>query len=401
MMIDLLEDIQRLVDEYLSLNDSKENRRRLACWELEVCARDQWHGRAIDGAFESQGLVPITVDIQHPLWLKLFPQDLAQTFTDPAAYLRFYLQKRVTQFKEFSDDTPLEPIVPIWLHTPFEMSLFGMPYHYYEDKDPLIDINAPVCTNSDELERLSPVDFDHSGMMPMAHRIFEGIQEIAGKSFLVLFPEWTRGPFGVALHIGGYTNALLAMAENPDFFHSLMRRVTDERKNYFQYRSQLTGQPDIPPGSLFNDEIDSGVIGPQHYLEFIKPYEEDLACFHKRISYWHSCGNTGILAKEVVRLDRIDVLDVSGYTDLEKVLSEIGSSAPRLDIRLHPLKDLQSATPEWMEKRVKNVIDLCRRYGIKSMSIRVSGLNPWKSPQADFEQIRLWIEIARRVIDRN
>ena len=191
------------------------------------------------------------------------------------------------------------------------------------------------------------------------------------------------------------------MAENPEYFHALMQRITEERKNYFKFRSELTGQPEIPPGSLFNDEVDGGSIGPQHYQEFIKPYEKDLARFHGRISYWHSCGDIGILARQVLSIDRIDVLDISGYTDTEKVLSEIGPEAPRLDIRLHPLQDLQDATVEWMETRVANVIDLCRRYRVKSMSIRVSGLNPWKSPQADFEQIRRWIEIARRVIDRH
>ena len=49
-MNDIQDEIKYLLDEYLNLNDSEENRRRLACWEPEVCARDQWHGRAIEGA---------------------------------------------------------------------------------------------------------------------------------------------------------------------------------------------------------------------------------------------------------------------------------------------------------------------------------------------------------------
>ncbi len=97
---------------------------------------------------------------------------------------------------------------------------------------------------------------------------------------------------------------------------------------------------------------------------------------------------------------QIDVLDISGFTDLAKVLPEITSESPRLDIRLHPLEDLQNATPERMEARLTQVIGLCRNYDVKSMSIRVSGLNPWKSTEDDFEQIRRWITIARRVIDK-
>ncbi len=394
----ILDDIRRLIDEYLRLNDSQENRRRLACWEPEVCARDQWHGRAREGAFENEGSIPITIDIQHPLWLKIFPQDLSQTFRDPAGYLRFYLQKRVTQFKEFQDDTPLEPIIPIWLHTPFEMSLFKLPLHYYADKDPLIDLNSPICQTADELSKISPIDFYESGLMPLAHKIYNGIKELVQESFLVLFPEWTRGPFGVCLYLGGYNNMLMNMVRDPDFFHALMQRVTAERKNYFVFRARLTEEKTVPPGSLFNDEVDTGIIGPQHYREFIKPYEKELADFHGRISYWHSCGDTAAIVGEVVDLNRIDVLDISGYTDLAKALSSIDDKSLRFDIRLHPLEDLQDAEPDWMKARLEQVIVMCREHNVKSMSIRVSGLNPWKSPAEDFDKIRQWISVARRVI---
>ena len=400
-MNQILEDIQRLSDEYLRLTAGPENRHRLACWEPEVCARDQWHGRSREGAFKNESSIPITIDIQHPLWLERFPQDLSHTFTDPAAYLLFYLQKRVTQFKEIPDDTPLEPIIPLWLHTPFEMSLFGMPFHYYPDKDPLMDSNSPVCGSFEELDRLDAIDFYKSGMMPVAHKIYNGIKEIVGKSFTVLFPEWTRGPFGVAMHIGGYNDMLLKMAEDPDFVHALMRRVTNERKNYFKARAQFIGETNIPPGSLFNDEVDTGVIGPMHYRNFIKPYEMELGIFHGRISYWHSCGNTGSIVKDVAKMDYVDVLDISGYTDTEKALSSLNGNISRLDIRLHPLRDLQDASLAWMEDRVRRVVTLCRKYNVPSVSLRVSGLNPWETAEKDFNKIRQWVSIARKVIFQN
>ncbi len=394
-------EIHQLMDEYLFLNESEENKRRLALWEPEICARDQWHGRVRLGAFLEEGVVPITIDIQHPLWLKIFPQDLSKTFTNPADYLRFYLQKRVTQFKEFQDDTPLEPIIPIWMHTPFEMSLFGMPLHYFADRDPLIDLHTPVCKSRRDLQELAPIDFFKSGLMPMSHEIFGGIKEIVDQSFTVLFPEWTRGPFGVTLYIGGYNDMLMNMAMDPEFFHALIQRVTEERKRYFRARARFLGEAAIPPGSLFNDEVDCGIIGPGHYKEFIKPYEMELSAFHGRISYWHSCGNIWSIAKEVAAMNSVDVLDISGFTDLQKVLPTLADSAPRLDVRLHPIKDLQNASAQWMEQRLNQVIALCNQNGVQSLSIRVSGLNPWKTASDDFEKIRQWISIARRVIDQN
>ena len=194
---------------------------------------------------------------------------------------------------------------------------------------------------------------------------------------------------------------LLNMVRDPDFFHELMGRATNERKNYFKARAQLVGEKKIPPGSLFNDEVDSGVIGPMHYRDFIKPYEIELGIFHGRISYWHSCGNTWPMVKEVADMDCVDVLDVSGYTDTEKALSSINGKVPRLDIRLHPIKDLQDASPDWMKTRVSQVVTLCRDYDVPSVSLRVSGLNPWETVEKDFKKIRQWISIARRVISQN
>ncbi len=89
-----LEQVRRLMDEYLALSETPENKRRLSCWEREVCARDQWHGRPRAESFRREGAMPLTVDLQNTFWLQLFPQDISLCYHDPAAYLRFHLQKR-------------------------------------------------------------------------------------------------------------------------------------------------------------------------------------------------------------------------------------------------------------------------------------------------------------------
>lgn len=398
-MTKILAEINSLIDEYLELYETEENQRRLSRWEPEICARDQWHGRARENAFRSEGSVPITIDIQNPLWIQRFPQNLSHTFKDPHAYLRFYLQKRIESFRLFRDDTPLELIIPIWMHTPFEMSLFGMQTLYFEDKDPVVHADSVVCHSFEDLDRLPPINFFKSGMMPLAHRLYDGIKEVCGNRFKIIFPEWIRGPFGVALFLRGYTNLLLDMTGEVEIIHGLMKRITDERKRYFKMRAEFIEEDVIPPGSLFNDEVDSGIIGPMHYREFIKPYEIDLGRFHKRISYWHSCGNIELMAKEIADLNYVDVLDISGWTSLKGALKAINGRVPRLDIRLHPLKDLQDATLERMDKRIRQVISLCREYDVPAVSLRVSGMQPWKNLKADFEQIQLWINTARRAIE--
>ena len=78
-------------------------------------------------------------------------------------------------------------------------------------------------------------------MMPLAHRIYEGLKEVCEPHFKVIFPEWIRGPLGVALFLRGYTDLLLDMTGNLELIHGLMKKVTDERKRYFRMRASFIG----------------------------------------------------------------------------------------------------------------------------------------------------------------
>lgn len=391
------DDVKRLLAEYLELSVSAENQRRLSCWELEYCARDQWHGRPRLGAFRRERAVPITIDLQNPFWFQLHPFDLSETYRDPLAYLRFYLSKRVTSFKLIPDDTPLDGVIQVYMGTVFECNFYGVPAHFFADRDAIID-QQPVVNTPDDIERLPPVDFYRSGLMSDAHRIYEGIKDFVGDQMTVVFPEWLRGPFGVALYLRGYQELLVDMMEQPEYAHALLAKVTHDRKKWFVERARYLGEP-VPAGSLFNDEVDAGVIGRRHYREHIRPFEEELGTFHGRISYWHSCGNTGPMAREIVAMNRVDMLDVSGWTDKEQVLASLDNEAPRLEMRLHPLKDLQDATPEWMAEKVHSVLATARKHDVGALTIRVSGLQPWRSVEEDLDQVKQWVQAARWAIE--
>ena len=64
------------------------------------------------------------------------------------------------------------------------------------------------------------------------------------------------------------------------------------------------------------------------------------------------------------------------------------------------MKDLQQASPERMAERVREVVDLCRRYDVPACTLRVSGLQPWSGDlEADIAHVQRYLEIARRVIE--
>ena len=391
------DDIRRLMDEYAELSETAENRRRLACWEPRVCARDQWHGQPVAQGLRDRGAVPITVDLQNTYWVQLFPTDLGACYQDPAGYLRFHLQKRIEAFKLVPDDTPLDGIIPVYLFTPFETSLFGMPCEFVPDKDPAIDMN-PVIHSPADLHILDEVDFFRSGMMPLAHRLYDGMRELVDDRFRVVFAEWIRGPFGVALYARGYQHLLLDLAADPDFGQAVLTGVTRARQEWYRARAAYLDEP-VPAGDLYNDEVDAAVISPRHYRNHVLPHEQALAEFHGRVSYWHSCGNSGPMARDIAAMERIDLLDVSGWTDLEQVLTTVQGTPPALEVRMHPLNDVIYATPEWVAEKVRGVVQTCRRHHAPTVTIRCSGLQPWGSPAGDVAHMQNWIDIARRSID--
>jgi hypothetical protein len=393
------DDIRQLLDEYLTLSQSEENQRRLSLWEPEVVARDQWHGRPRLGSFRQDGTVPVEVIIQYPFFLPLFQMNLAEVYQDPAAYLRFFLQRTIWVFRNVPDDVPLDRVIPIYLSTPFEPSMFGVPYQWFAHQDPAINqqVRPPVQTRH-SLDRLQPIDFYSSGMMPLAIRLFEGVRELADEMFTVVFPEWQRGPFGIAHYLRGYQDLLADLVADVEFVHEIMAHIIQERRAWFEGRARYLGEP-VPAASILDDEVDAAVIGAKHYRDFILPYEKEIGQLHGHISYWHSCGNTGPIAHHVVSIGCVEMLDVSGWTDFGQVLASVNARGLRIERRFKPVEDLQDATPDHMEKRVRDTVQLARRYDVGALCLRTSGIQPWQNPQADIEKVRQWIGIARRAVD--
>jgi hypothetical protein len=390
------DDIRRLLDEYLSLYESEENRRRLRYWEIDRLGGAQWHPRPRRELFRREGLCPITADLQNSFWLQLLPQDLGDCYRDPLVFLRFQLQKRIAAFRQVRDDTPLDRILPIYLISAFEASLFGMPVHYFPDRDPIVDPN-PVVRSLGDLARLPPVDFQRSGLMPLAIRFYEQIREWAGDALTVIFPEWIRGPFGVALPLRGYQDLLVDLLVDPVFAQALLERITSTRQDWYRARARYLNEP-LPAGSLFNDEVDADVFAPRLYAQHVLPYEQALARFHGRVTYWHSCGNIAPMAVDIASLPGLDMLDIGPWTDLAQVLQSLQGRIPRLEIRLHPLTDVQSAPPAWMEERIGQVVGLCREHAVGAWVLRVDGLAEQTNPAQDLAHVQRWIDTARRVL---
>jgi uroporphyrinogen-III decarboxylase len=197
-----------------------------------------------------------------------------------------------------------------YLGAAFKAALFGLKVRWLPDKDPWVYENPPLIEKPEDLDRLRPPDFYEGGIMPAVHEFFQRLNELAAPGLTIRFPEWIRGPFGVARYLRGAENLFLDIMDRPEFVHRLMRFITDAQKNWIAERAKFLGIK-IEKGFLYNDDVNCPSLSPSMYEELVLPYEIELCQFQGGIKYWHSCGNLTPLLPHIRKIPLIDMLHVS------------------------------------------------------------------------------------------
>ena len=378
-----------LIDRVLEICAGDENAARAAKWAPQPdWARDHWRGvprRDADG-------IPFTVEPENALWAHILGFDIARYYTDPRTFLQARLQMSIYRFEHFDDDTVIGDDIPIWFGVPFEMSLFGMPWEFTSGNDPWIG-RKPVVNDLEDMRCLLPIDFHSSGLMPHAHRFYTELSELADGRMRVTFPEWGRGPMGVACQLRGMQQFLADLCEQPQMVRELLRTVTDARILWTQRRADFLGQ-EAGAGNLYNDCIGSETISPRMYEEFVLPEEMRLGEFHGAIAYWHSCGRTDDFAQFVARLPSLTMYNVGPRTDVRKVREALGGDVA-LEVCLDPVADVQMSDSKAMQRRIRAIVAAAEG---APLTIRADGLQLLNGLSEDLAKIQEFIEAAKAVL---
>jgi hypothetical protein len=388
------QDIDALLDAYLALVESPENRERGEKWEPASTAAYYYWQRVPK---PTAGAIPLVVLSMNAFYHHAFGLDLKAFYTDAGSYLRGYLSACLHKFRWFEDDTHFLPEVPIWLGPSFEPSLFGKGVLYARDSDPWIG-PEPVLKVRGDLDRLEPPDFQRGGLMPVVHRMYEEIGRLVGGRLTVRFPDWLRGPFVLAFHLRGAANILMDMVDDPAFVHRLMRFVTDARKDWCEQRAAFLGGA-LGPGDLYNDEVNVPFLSPAFYREYVLPYEIELSRFHGRIGYWHSCGDTGPLAGAIATIPQLLMTNISGWTDFDQAAAVYAKMGFPVEANIHPLRDLQQASEGEMRRKVAHLARRRTELGIKAMFIRVDSLELLHGVEKDIGRAQQWLHVARECVE--
>lgn len=219
--------IKALTNQVREIHESAENQLRARYWQ--IVPRDRWEPafiRTLPAPRES-GRIPFVVEPALAMWSEILSFDTKAYYNDPLTYLTAQLEMKVYHAQHFTDDTYIDKSFRLMFATLLEGSVLGVPYGFTKQGHPWLDyLNLPI-KEPEDLGTLEPPDFCQSGIMPLVHRFYTAMAEALDSDFLVKFPDWIMGPFGVACELRGFDRFLMDLVLNREFAQELLRFVVE------------------------------------------------------------------------------------------------------------------------------------------------------------------------------
>lgn len=358
---------------------------------------DKMSGIVEHAAASQADIVPCTLFLGPTYWNKKIGLNIGKYYTDPYYHLENYLRIAIERFENYEGNTFFEKTIPINFSVGFETELLGGKVVYLPDKDPWVGTDGKVVKELDDIDELPDADFSTNKYMHFVNDFYEEICGLVNdyNGFKVKFPDWFRGAFPLALELGGWEDFLINTIAHKNLVHSLVKFITEFRISWCKEREKLTGEKTII--RLGNDEINYPTISPSLYEELILPYELMLYNMGNKISYWHSCGNITPLVNSIAKIPSIDLIQVSPFTDLEKVIEVFKERSTAFQIWMHPVRDILFASLEHMENALSNIKRTCEKFGVQNYCIVSGHIQPMMDLNQQEVKTRQWLNIFQKI----
>ncbi len=388
------DNVKSLLDTMAVIVESPENSKR----------QEKWNRSILKGTYKKDrspniNSIPCTLFLGPTYWNKKTGMDIGRYYTDPDYYLENYLKNSIDHFIRFDDDSFFTKTIPIQLGVGFESELLGVKVQYLADKDPWVDMSGGRVESMQDIDKLPYFEFFNNTHMKFVHRFYRRIGDSINdyNDFKVGFPDWFRGPFPLALELRGWENLLVDTVENEDLVHSLMKYITGFRIEWCRCREKFTGEHSTM--RLGNDEINYPIVSAHIYEKFVLPYEMELFRFGNRISYWHSCGNITQIAEIIGKIPQIDLIQISPFTNLAKIVEIFKERATAFQIWLHPVDDVLFASKEKMRSTLRRIYDDCSEMGVADFCLVSGHIQPMMQLVEQEPKIKEWLHQVRAVFN--
>jgi len=421
--------IKTLMDQVRRIHESPKNQARMRFWQ--VVPHERWEPALIRTlpAPRGGGKIPFVVEPALAMWSEILGFDTVAYYQDPLTYLTAQLEMKIYHAQHFQDDTYIDKSFRILFATLLEGTLMGMPFGFTREGHPWLDYAHPIVQSPEDVERLEPPDFRQSGIMPLVHRFYAEMTEALEDDFLVKFPDWLMGPFGVACELRGFDKFLMDLILNPEFTQQLLRAIVEARKAWQAECDRFLGV-ERTRGTLGNDDVYCPNLSPALYRDAVLPFEIEL-CEHYGgidarfgeeaaspsftdegaaslsftekgtekgggIFYWHSCGDTTKLIDTIARIPVVDLFHCGPWTDVGQAARVWGDRGVALEVCVEPVDKVQRASPEEQRRYLREIVDQVPDH--VECIIKVDSLEVMRDLATELAAIQSWIDAAREVL---
>ncbi len=380
--------IHRLLEEYHRVCGSAENQRNRQYWSN---ADEPWLIERWRGVSARRREAPFTMALDIAGYAAVVGIDCPAYYETAEAQLAGQLRYALWEAANLRCNRYFEPAAFVSFGAALDASLFGAAVVFPVGQAPWADQQHPLLGQRD-LSLLRTVNLTAGGLAPRTHQFYERMCELTdGSGIRVMYPTLLRGPYSVATQLRETTALLMDMIEAPQFVHDLMRRITDGLEEHARQRAEYLGEP-IAPAKLFNDEVGAPMLSPAMYEDFVLPYEMELAQYHGRVAYWHSCGITTDFYGSVLNLPNLEMMHIGPWSDVARAAEVFGPTEVALDICVNATEDVYDRTADEMRAKLRSIRAACE--GKVRYAVRADGFQIAHSLAADLAQIRTWNEAA-------
>ena len=387
--------IKALMDQVREIHESPENQARARFWQ--IVPHDRWEPALIRTlpAARDGGKIPFVVEPALALWSEILNFDPVAYYQDPLTYLTAQLEMQVYHAQHFQDDAYIDKSFRILFAALLEGTVMGMPFGFTQEGHPWLDYAHPLVQSPADVESLEPPDFFQSGVMPLVHRFYGEMREALDDDFLIKFPDWLMGPFGVACELRGFDKFLMDLILDPEFARKLLRVIVEARRSWQAECDRFLGL-ERTRGTLGNDDVYCPTISPALYRDVILPFETELCEHYGGIFYWHSCGDTTKLIDDIARLPVLDLFHCGPWTDVAQAGQVWGDRQVPLEICVEPVDKVQRASPEEQRRHLLNVVEQIPSH--VDCYVKVDSLEVMRDLPTELAAIQSWIDVAREVL---
>jgi hypothetical protein len=341
------------------------------------------------------GKIPFVVEPGLTMWSQILGFDLVDYWRDPLTFATAQLEMKVYHAQHFEDDTYIDKSFRLLYAMLLEGSVLGVPYGFTPEGYPWIDYTKPSVHEEEDLIALPAPDFFGGGVMPEIHRLYAEMRDILDDDFLVKFPDWIMGPFGVACQLRGFDQILMDLVLNPDFAERILRFVMVARRSWQRECDRFLGRQRTR-GILGNDDVNCPTMSPSHYRERLRPLEIELSEGYGGISYWHSCGDTTRLLDDVARIPNLDLFHCGPWTDVASACRTMGKEGIAVEICIEPVDKVQRASLAAQKRYLEETV--AQIPGNTACYIKVDSLEVIRDLPTELEAIQSWLRVARTVL---